>query len=374
MPFDLFNAVRIQKLAEGVYDSRLMPQPLVWSARIPSVPAFNDEIMARFVGFPVIADLIADDAKALTYSMGKFVTYAHEAPKLKLGVAMNEKMIRQVDRIRTNLAGADEVGVFRDWEARTVSTVRYGVDVRREALLIAMLFDSLNYDRLGIKLSAVNWGMYSDLKVTPSIAWDSTSATPVADVLAVKLVAAARYGVDLNRLTMSTTAFRYAIATTEFQAKARMFLAPNVSYANLSLADLTFQRTVAQNVFGMSIEIDDRRYWSQDPYGNATSQPLWPTAGVAMTDSRMDGNSMAWDWASGLLIESVVSRLAGGQAPAIPANRGTVVWATLADQQVNPPGIVYWGAECGFPRKHLPAVNAALTVGTFADSISTALP
>jgi hypothetical protein len=50
------------------------------------VPADDDEIMARFIGFPLIADLIADDAKAVTYSFGKFQFESYKIPKLKVGV------------------------------------------------------------------------------------------------------------------------------------------------------------------------------------------------------------------------------------------------------------------------------------------------
>jgi hypothetical protein len=372
---DFFNAARVNGIAQGAYDPRLQPQPLVWDRRIPTVPAMDDEIMARFIGFPLIADLIADDAKAVTYSFGKFQFETTKIPKLKVGVGMNESMLKLLDRIQQNAVQRDEVGIFSNYENRTISAVRYGVDIRREALLIAMLFDSLNYDRLGIKLNGVTWGMYSDLKVTAGTTWDTAgSATPVADLWAVKLIGSARYGVTYNRVTMSTTAFRYMIATTEFQAKARLYLAPNVSYTNLTLTDIEGQRMLAQNVLGMTIELDDRRYWTQDSQGVVTSQPLHPIAGVLLTSTQMDNNSGAWDFANGTLVESTVSRLANGQAPAVPSGPGPVVYPTLSDIQLNAPGVTYWGVQRGFPRKHMLGCNAALTVGTFSDQISTALP
>jgi hypothetical protein len=372
--FDFFNAVRVQAIMQGVYDPRLNPQPLIWDKRIPSVDAFDDEIIARFIGFPMTADLIADDAQAVTYSMGKFQYETTRIPKLKLGIGLNENQLRQLNRLQQNAATRDEVGVFQNWENRIVSAARYGVDMRREALLISMLFDGLSYDRLGIKLSGVSWGMPSDLKVTVGTTWDQTTATPVADTLLVKLIAKIRYGMNYNRMTMSTTAFRNMINTTEFQNKARMYLAPNVSFVNLNISDIGSMQRLATNVLeGMTIELDDRRMWIQGSDGSVNSAPLWPTAGVALTDSNMDGNTMAWNFANTELMEKIVSNLAGG-LPQVAALRGPTVYPTLSNPQLNAPGATYWAVQRGFPRKPLLPVNAALTVGTFTDSVSTALP
>lgn len=377
MPQNLgyFNAVRVNAVMQGVYDPRLAPQPLVWDRRIPTVAAFDDEIIARFIGFPMIADLITDDAQAVTYSMGKFQFQATRIPKLKLGIGLNENQLRQLNRIQQGSATKDDVGVFDGWEKRIIFNARYGVDVRREALMISMLFDGLSYNRMGIELSGVTWGMYSDLKITPGTTWDQTSATPVSDMLLAKLTARIHYGADFNRVSMSTTCFRNMINTTEFQAKARMYLAPNVSFSNLNISDIKMQQQLATNVLeGMAIELDDRRFWAQDSTGNVASFPLWPTAGVVLSDSRQDGNTSTWDFANTELMEKMVSDLAGSNAPTVAQAYGPTVYQTLSNAQLNAPGITYWGAQRGFPRKYNLAANAALTVGTFSDSVSTALP
>jgi hypothetical protein len=36
--------------------------------------------------------------------------------------------------------------------------------------------------------------------------------------------------------------------------------------------------------------------------------------------------------------------------------------------------VVVWGVARGFPRKYINAASAVLTVGTFTDTISTAVP
>ena len=42
--------------------------------------------MGRFIGFPMIADIIADDSKAVTYNNFKFQFYQNKIPKLKVGL------------------------------------------------------------------------------------------------------------------------------------------------------------------------------------------------------------------------------------------------------------------------------------------------
>jgi hypothetical protein len=387
---DFFNAVRVNTVAQGVYDPRLNPQPMVWSKRIPSVPAWDDEIMARFEGFPLIADVIVDDAKAVTYQFGKFEFYSSKAPKLKVGATMNERTLRQARRLQQGLLTNDEVGVFRDWERRTIQAVRYGVDVRHEALLIGMLFDSLDYDRLGIKLSGLTWQMYSDLKITVGTTWNNTAGTGITDIQTTRRLARIRYGASYNRLTMTTQDLLYLTAQTEFQTQSKFYVGTALYGGPVPATPIqndAYLKTLAERILGggaggdqngsegpLTIELDDRRYWTQDSNGKTRSLPLHPPGKVILSDSRQDGTASTWDWGQGENIESVVASLAPNQSPLVPAIRGPVTFPTLTAPDLNSPGITYWSTETGFPRKHNRAANAVLTVGTYADTISDALP
>lgn len=374
--YQLLAAARINAVMQGLLDPRLLPQQLLWRKRIPLVNAVDEEIMARFQGTIQIADMIADDAAAVTYEMGRFQFETTKIPNLKLGISMTQQMLNQLRRLQGGFAAPEDMGVFTNWENRTIDAVKLGVDQRIEALMVAMLTDGLSYDRLGIKMTNVTWGMPSDLKITPGTGWDTAgSATPVADILGAKLVASVRYGVDLNRVTMSTQAFRYMIATTEYQNKARQYLAPNVSFVNLTLTNLDEQRRLAANVLGLEIELYDARYWSKATQtGAITSSPFLPITKVILTDSRNDNNANVYDFANGVVTESIVSSLMpiniGGS---IPVGYGPVAYAT-GNPDLNPPNITYWGVARGFPRKHLLQASACLTVGNFVDAISTDAP
>lgn len=377
--FELLGALRIQGIVNALVDPRLLPQQLVWSARVPDQNATDEEIMARYEGTPLIADIVADDARAGVYSMGKFVYEINKLPNLKIGLGMNQSMLSVLSRLVNNYASPADMNLFTDWQNRAVEQVLLGVRQRAEHLRVAMLCDGMgfSYDRLGIKLSSVTWGMYSDLKVTAGTGWDTAaSATPVADILSVKLTGSVRYGINFDRVTMSTQALRYMIATTEFQNKARTYLAPNVSYTNLNITDLVQQKAIAQNVLGMQIELYDARFWQQATDGTLTSAPFLPITNVLLTSAQNDGNRGAYDFGNAVVTESIVSQVAnvGVIGGSLGAAYGPVGYATPTNVDLNSPGVTFWGVQRGFPRKFMKQASAVISVGSFSDAISTSIP
>lgn len=383
MPYgmNLLEAARINAVIQGLQDVRTLPQELKFLQRTPLVPAVDSEVLARFVGYVQIADLIADDAAALTYNTGKISMESTTIPNIKVGAHLTQEMLNMLNAIKANGAiQNDEVGIFSNYESRMVDMLLLGVRQRMEALIVACALDGMSYNRLGIQMSGVTWGMPSDLKVTPSTTWDTAaSATPVNDILGVKLIGRVRYGIEYDRVTMSTQAFRYMIATTEFQAKARQYLAPNVSYVNLALSSLDQQRKIGEAVLGMEIELYDARYWSQDAAGATTQAPYLPINKVILSYSGNDNNPNAINFANAVTTESIVSSLIGNQNGSAMIGqfngpeRGPIAYAT-GPKDLNPPNITYWAVARGFPRKWQLQSTAVLTVGSFSDQIAVGVP
>jgi hypothetical protein len=381
---DFFTAARINGIMQGLTDPRLLPGTLVWNNRVPDVPASDGELLAKYVGTLTIADLIANDAKAVIYTQGRFQYETNEAPNIKMGIGLNQEMIQTLDRIQAS-GGIpnDDIGLFNNYMGRLMANVKYGVELRKEVLKLAMLLDGYNYDRLGIKMTNLSWGMYSDLKATPSVAWTSTSATPITDMQTLRRIAQQRYGTNLNRATMSTAALQYAVATTEFQNQVKSVSfpalfgapAPAIPQQADSVLKELLQRIVGGVAGGFMIEIDDRRFWAQDNAGALTSNRIHPANQVLLTASENDGNANVYDFANGVVTESRVANMVPtGAFGNIPVGRGPVAYATPSSADLNPPGVVVWGVARGFPRKYINAASAVLTVGTFTDTISTAVP
>jgi len=375
--WQLLQAARLTAIIQSLQDVRQLPQSLRFLGRTAIVPAADSEIMARFTGFVTIADLVADDQQAVTYQNTKLSYETTNIPNIKHGAAITQAMLNQLQSLMENGGMPRDMGLFSNYENRTIDGLLLGVRQRMEALLVAMACDGLTYDRLGIKMTNVTWGMPADLKVTPSVTWDTAAtATPVNDIWAVRRTGRVRYGQDFDRMSLSTQAFMYMIATTEFQAKARTLLAPNVSYTNLTLADLDAQRTLAQNVMGLrEIELYDARYWTQNPDGALVSTPFLPITKVVLSNSADDNDPTATDFANGITTESIVSGLAPSEMVGGVGGptRGPISYATVP-ADLNPPNIVYWAVARGFPRKHRLQSTAVLTVGTFTDTIAVGPP
>jgi hypothetical protein len=370
-----FESARVTGLMQGLTDPRLLPVPLTWNQRIPDVPSFDEEVTAKYVGTLLIADLIADDQKAVTYSAGTLPVPGRAGAQHQDGHRHEPGDDGGDGAHPPDGRGGQTTtsGFFNDRFNKMVADAKYGVELRKEVLKIAMLLDGWTYDRLGIKMSGVTWGMYTDLKVTPSIAWTSTSATPLTDIATVRAIAQQRYGINLDRATMTTPQLRAIIATTEYQNQVK-----NVNFALLLGAptqtapltpDTILRRQAEMIISGgtgepFAIELDDRRYWAQDASGAITSQPLHAQHEGAAHEHgqrrqqrgvrlrQLPGRESAL---TGTFPSSVVGNIAPG--------RGPIGYVTLADQSLNPPGIVL-GRRPRRAAKAPKRASAVLSVGT----------
>lgn len=366
-PKELLSAVRVTKVIRSLQDKRGIPQALVNLARTPIVPASEGEIMAQFQGQILIADLIADGQRAGVYSAGKLQLIGQKVPNLKLGYALNQD---QLNQMMMKLSGVEIMDdLFPSTETRILDNLREGVNYRMEMLIIAAKIGDLDYDRLGIKMEGVSFGMPADLKITIANEWtDSANATPVADILMAKRLGQVKYGIIYDRIKLTLSAFNAMIATTEFQNKSRTYLAPNVSFTNLNAADTDFQRNLAANVLGVKeVEINDARFWQENPDGSLFSHAFQPSNKVILESTLNDNDASAIDFANGVVTEAIISNMPGSKIQGqLPTNaRGPVAYQTSED---NPPSTTYFGVGRGFPRRHLRQLTACLTI---APSVGT---
>lgn len=380
--YDYLSVLRINRIMQALQDVRELPQELKFVNRTPIVPAIEGEIVGRWINRVQIADIVSDDQAANTYSSGMLSVENVVVPNLKVGRKLTQENLNQLAAIN-NIAGSSvnisQMGgneIFGNILPAIVDDLRTGVYQRMEQLLVAMHLDQLTYNRHGIQINGT-WGIPSDLKVTPAIAWtDPVNATPVNDIWTLKRLAAIRYGQQFDRMTMSTQAFIFMISTAEFQAKARTFLAPNVSYVNLPLANTDQQKLIASAVTGIKeIEFYDARYWSQDESGTMTSAPYLPINTIILDNTENDNNPAIQDFANGVTTESLVSGLLPNSGSGIIGSfsegmRGPIAYTT-ANPSLNPPNISVWAVSRGFPRRYRLQCSATLTIGQFTD---TAIP
>jgi hypothetical protein len=374
---ETLSNLRISKIIKAIQDERTRPPArMIFSSRLPEVNATNGELMARFIGRILIADLVADDSRAGVYSSGKLTFESTQIPKIKQGRHFEESQFRQLSQlVATNTAGDDELF---DFLKPTVGNILDGIEHRKEAMAAGMFSNSLSYDRLGYKASGVSWGMPTDLNITPSTPWTTAaSATPIDDILNTMLVARTRYGIEYNRVTMSTAVFRLMIATTEFQNKAKAFVPVGLSLGtNLSTLAMPQMQRYAENLMGqlsdgnpaVNIVLSDERYWTQSDAGVLSSARFHPIDEVYLDDSRNDGNAAVHDMAKGEVVESLFFGL-NPASVGTNLRRGPVGYMTFP-ADLNPPQLTLWGVDVAFPRKHLLQASAKIDVGTVTDPIA----
>jgi len=360
----MFNGVRVTRMMKALDDVRNLPQDLVWLGRTPIVPAVDGEIMARFRGRVLIADLIADDQKAAVYSAGKFRIETSGIPNLKIGRLLTQEELKTFEAVTANGGIAEDPdNIVGDMESGIMDACLLGVRQRMESICVARVLDGWSYNRLGIKMDNVTWGMPSDLKITVSDPWtDHTNGKPVTDILVAKELAKIRYGIEYDRLTISQAGFRELIQCEQFQTQARIFLAPNVSFTNLMVQNDDQMKNLARNVLGLKvIETYDSRAWGQDEAGNITSERFWPINKAALTFTGNDNSRAVADFANGVTTESVVANMGAlnilGGLPR--GARGPIGYVTA---EHNPPQLTYWGCGRGWSRKHILQESSVLTI------------
>lgn len=362
---------RIKAIYDEIQDVRQLPQNLLWVGRIPSVPADDGEIMGRFTGRILIADLIADDQVGVVRAPQPVRLQEVSIPNLKHGMKITQNMLNLLRRIEGQTATRGEANVFDNYIARSIMNLRDGVYQRMEAIHCAMLMDSFSYSKMGLIMSGVTWGMPSDLKITIGTAWStSATATPVADILGAVRVAREKYGIVLNRVTMTTTDFLEMIQTVEFRATASALRGWDLTAAGgtvLPVNNINLQTRVASEVLGgMVVEIYDAQYWDESLYGVQTASNYITAGKIVLTSTQADNDPTFWDWANGEVTEMVVADMFGGSVIGMEEGgmedfRGPVGYATVGDVNLNPPGPVLWGAGRGFTRRHMEAVSSVLT-------------
>jgi hypothetical protein len=233
------------------------------------------------------------------------------------------------------------------------------------ALCAAMMLDNHTYDRLGVKLSG-SFGAPADLKVTLAGAdkWipaNVTTATPLADLEAIVQLAKVNYGKTYDRVTMSTLAFQRITETDEFKERLRLYLRIEPSMFAYGLYSQDNLRAMFSQMTGLQLEIEDSQMRVREQNGGSTQSRYLPAHQVLLSFTGDDGQSSAYDFANGIVTESIVAPLIAG-APDFGGEQVGPVAFYNGNRELNPPDLRAWAVARGFPRKHDKYATAVLTV------------
>lgn len=376
------ESTRLTRIIQALSDVRQNPQNLLMYNRTAKSNATDGEIIARYIQYNPVADIIADDERAVVYNTGKFSFESVAIPNVKRGSAIRQEQLNQLQSIAANggIGNTDAANagtLFNGWRNRELANLDLAVKQRMEAMIIGMQLDSFSYNRFGIQLSNVTWGMPADLKVTPAVTWDTAAtADALTDILTVKRLASIRYGETYNRVTMSGAALIYMINQVATQNKMRFVLPPSVSSNLLPLQNNDYMKNLISTYLNMEIEVYDGRYWQQNTDGTTTSVPFLPINKVILSSKADDNDASVMDLANAIVTESIVADLVDGSPVGSFGGPqfGPVAYTTLSDAQLNPPGVTMWACARCFPRKQRLQATSVLTVGAFGENVPFSVP
>lgn len=354
----LSNA-RINRIVGRLAAKLEIERPLVYLDRLNLVPALDDELTGRFTGKVFAADIVADEQVAMVYESLSLDVVTDVIPNLKFGQRIGQRLWNRLKQLAANPVQGGE-DALAQWERNVAQNLVLGVRQRMNALACAMMLDSLTYNRLGVQISGASWGMPSNLKVTPGTAWaTAATATPINDILSIQQVAQTNYNVTFTKMTLSSTNFWEMVATTEFASKVALQLHAGfaITSANLKVKDTQAMRTIAQQLLGMEIVIDDATYNTRNNAGTITSTRVLPANKVLLSRTADERDNSVMDFANGQPMETeMVEELQQGAF-------GPVAYYTPQSHDANPPGWNVWAVARAFPRKFVPEATAVLTVG-----------
>lgn len=371
------DSARINRIVRTLADEleAVGMRNLLGLRRTPIVNADDNEIVGKFKGQFVAADVISDDQEAAVYdTVGQFEFVATEIPNIKMGSRVSQHMINRLARLRQNISGGNDVRFFTDWENTLAESLVTGVRQRMNALIMAMWMDASSYDRYGIKLTNASWGTPAALKVTATNQWTvagAGAATPIDDFLTLATQTAPdTFGEEYNRVTMSSQAFRYLIGTAQFKSymaglagmefKSPGTYATSVTTSGIQpVPDFAMRRQAFANMIGMEVELYDGHFYERSNNGKRTSVRYLPFNKIIFSNTQDDNDSTAMDFANGIVTESIVSPLIGHGGIG-GESFGPIAYFT-GNENLNPPDIVAWGVARGFPRKHRETATAVYT-------------
>lgn len=362
---DLLATQVINRVVEDLVDVTTLPQELKFLNRIPIVSAIDSEIIARRTARVTVADFVLNDHKAVIRATRPVRTQTVDIPKYKHGSMISEGMQELLDRINAQQATRRQISLAEEYVANSISELRDGVYARMETMCVAMAIDAFSYSKMGIQIENATWGMPSDLKITPLHLWtDPTNATPIDDILTLRNLMLYKYGVVVDRITLSTPTLQLIYKTDEFLAKSALyrqivgFTVANFPTADLGLMKILFTRMLE----GMEVETYDAQVWAESMNGAETSSRYFPVNKVLISTSQADGNASLWDFGNGEVQETrpgAVPLIIGGDFGAV--QEGPVAYATAADPHGNPPGQILWAVGRGFPRKYKESITGVIT-------------
>src|SRR5215218_5007507 len=87
------SSLRFNRIIGRLAATLDIQRPLRFLSRVPLVDANNDELVGRFTGKVIAADIVSDDQKALTHTSMSMDIVSTAIPNVKLGELLPQRLL-----------------------------------------------------------------------------------------------------------------------------------------------------------------------------------------------------------------------------------------------------------------------------------------
>lgn len=197
-------------------------------------------------------------------------------PKVKLGTRVGNGIVRRI------LEDRDEELLY-NWRTLIVDRITSGLHQRMNVMLCTDAFESV----------------IDDLHLTH--VWSDLQGTPITDIRTFVKYAKTMFGVNFDRMTLSSTILKQAFLSTEFIESRKQ-------YAQLFDVELTgeFEQdlTIFSQLVKLIVEVYDATYHELQANGETKEIRVLPENKIIFSSTANDNNLEAIDFAIGKINES----------------------------------------------------------------------
>ena len=329
----LLAASTLRQIQQEIPDQRLLPYGGPWGQRVPDVPAFHEELSAFDRNVPPAADILPTGGENRDVIERPLEILMDRAFRLKSSSSYDQTaMQRMMSILATGGSATDRsslLGLIRNVLERRLQSVA----ITRGLLLSGMACGDFSWTHLGYVTGNLDFGMPSELKITPSEYWmendgsANTDSTPISDLIALDQAARNLGGAAYTAIDMSQAMFNAMIASTEYQNQAKAISAV-YNVASLPVAGSPAAQVLAELVIGKKIFIVDQTYQFENNDASRTTGRYVPDKYVILWHAEAAGQSVMWDFANCAIAESAVAAVLGVGAFGGDVVRGPVSYVT----------------------------------------------
>lgn len=338
VPKTTFDSMELNRLVVKHFNTPSKNGKQLFLSRTPVIDVDDDEVVGKFKGQFVAADIITDEQEAIVYdTVGRFEFISTNIPNLKIGSRVGQSIIHQEGRLQmaaleNKPIKENDVKFINDWRETTAESLAVGLKQRMNSLIAGIMLGGYEYNGIILRIETPDW-----------VHVKHDRETLKESVLAQVKFMKDTYSTDLNRITMGTPMFR---KLSEEMAGGEK----DVEKAKIKI----------EKELKLFVEIYDEVIFVQGHVGQRLRERVLPRSKILFSNTSYDNNYKAIYFGNAVVTESIISRSLGNPI-SDGVKHGAIAYFS-GNRELNPPEIRAWAVNRGIPVLANETAFSSLTV------------